>query len=248
MIVRSLPSLSTSCITKLLQTQSKEIYKKCNLADFNIDVDQLCNLRLSYNHLPIDTYHSSQASSDAVAYPTRFRRYACLGMQIFPDRLLHITPKTDPVFTQDVMDARKHPRVFDAIQPHILEDILPIASHVMALVHLYEPHHTTYDVSVHQVRLLSYTGSTSDNAPEGMHQDGADYIVSAMVLNKHNIHNDTSIIYDEHRQPLYRTSLDEGEFLFQDDTQLWHDITPIYNQPGYVGYRDILGFDIVKTP
>ena len=84
----------------------------------------------------------------------------------------------------------------------------------------------------------------ADNAPEGIHQDGADYIVSALIFNKYNIINDNSIIYNNHLEPIYQTQLQEGEGIFQNDTDLWHDITILEAQEGYLGYRDILGLDL----
>ena len=100
------------------------------------------------------------------------------------------------------------------------------------------------NISIHQVRLLSYPGYKSDNSPENIHQDGVDYIVSALVLNKKNIKGGKSIIYNENKQEMYNTYIDENEFIFQNDSDLWHDITKIESDGNYVGYRDILGFDI----
>lgn len=100
------------------------------------------------------------------------------------------------------------------------------------------------DISVHQVRLISYLNKISDNAPEGIHRDGADYIVSALILNKNNILNGKSIIYDQDKNKLDEYQLELGEFIFQEDKNLWHDITPILADNDYFGYRDILGFDL----
>ena len=115
---------------------------------------------------------------------------------------------------------------------------------IVELTHIREPGVNRYNVSVHQVRLLSYPTVASDNAPEGMHQDGTDYIVSALVMNRYNVQDDESIIYNSNKTEIYRKSLGEGEFIFQEDRQLWHDITPIRATRGFIGYRDILGFDV----
>ncbi len=77
-----------------------------------------------------------------------------------------------------------------------------------------------------------------------MHQDGADFIVSALVLNKHNIVGGNSIIYDNNKNEIYKDNLEVGDFILQEDKNLWHDITPIKALDGYIGYRDILGFDL----
>ena len=66
-----------------------------------------------------------------------------------------------------------------------------------------------------------------------------------MILNKHNIENDISVIYDENKKEIFRTHLNTGDFIFQDDIKLWHDIKPINSVGNYNGYRDIIGFDIL---
>ena len=131
------------------------------------------------------------------------------------------------------------------MEKHVLDDyFMELLSSIVCLTNRKEPLTKKYNVSVHQVRLLSYPHLTSDNAPEGIHQDGVDYIVSALVLNKHNISNDASIIYDDKKHEIFRKNLEVGDFIFQEDRQLWHDISLIQAEKGFLGYRDILGFDI----
>jgi len=91
----------------------------------------------------------------------------------------------------------------------------------------------------------------ADNAPEGIHQDGADYIVSALVIERRNVQGGTSIIYGPDKQTIYLTvTLQPGQGIFQADqgSDLWHDVTPIVlelNSSGGEGVRNILGFDIL---
>ena len=122
--------------------------------------------------------------------------------------------------------------------------MIPLFVPPLSLAHYFNPIPVEYKLDIHQVRLLSFNNQPSDNAPEGIHQDGADYIISALVLNKHNIENDTSIIYNKNKKEIYRTNLDTGDFIFQDDVNLWHDIAPINAANNCTGYRDIIGFDI----
>lgn len=119
-----------------------------------------------------------------------------------------------------------------------------LMTQIIGLSLLSSPDIKTIELAVHQVRLLSYPNIPSDNAPEGIHQDGADYIVSALIINKHNIQDADSIIYDTNKKKLYQKQLELGEFIFQEDKHLWHDITPIKTDSDFFGYRDILGFDL----
>ena len=68
------------------------------------------------------------------------------------------------------------------------------------------PDKTHFDISLHQVRQICYPGLESHNSPEGIHRDGADYIVSALVLNRFNVQDGESIIYTP----------DKKHILFQD--------------------------------
>ena len=43
---------------------------------------------------------------------------------------------------------------------------------------------------------------------------------------------------------MYSCQLEPGEFIFQDDRQLLHDIILIQAVDGFIVYRDILGFDM----
>ena len=56
-------------------------------------------------------------------------------------------------------------------------------------------------------------------------KDGADFIVSAFVINKVNIKGGESIIMDEGKVSQYSTYLDENQGIFQEDKNLWHYIT-----------------------
>ena len=83
------------------------------------------------------------------------------------------------------------------------------------------------------------------NSPEGIHKDGANYIISAFVINKKNIIGGKSIIYNENKNKIYETIINNNEFIFQEDKNLWHYVTPIETyDSNYNGIRDIIGLDI----
>jgi hypothetical protein len=43
----------------------------------------------------------------------------------------------------------------------------------------------------------------------------------------------------------YKTILDDQEGLYQEDIKQWHYVTPIQTIDEGIGYRDILGIDII---
>lgn len=101
-------------------------------------------------------------------------------------------------------------------------------------------------------------GVPGNNSPEGAHEDGADFIVSALVVNRDHILGGKSQVFEKLANGkmvnIFERELQPGEFLFQADTgeekhygnDLWHYVTPFYVEEGVSeAWRDIIGFDIV---
>lgn len=113
------------------------------------------------------------------------------------------------------------------------------------------PGATTLEMTAHWTFVHADAMLEGDNSPEGIHQDGADYIVSALVLERAGILGGESVVYtgDKSRE-LLRHTLQVGEGLFQDDRRLWHYVTAIKDDPSSppeYGNRSIIGFDINVT-
>jgi hypothetical protein len=108
---------------------------------------------------------------------------------------------------------------------------------------------TQIGVTCHQMSLLiDNTSHSVSNSPEGLHQDGSDYIVSALVVDKHNIEGGTSQLYCTEKEDFIKShTLEPGEGLFHVDrnSTIWHKVTPIKLKDPLIGtgYRNILGFD-----
>jgi hypothetical protein len=106
------------------------------------------------------------------------------------------------------------------------------------------------EIICHQMSLIiDNTTSSVCNSPEGLHQDGSDYIVSALVVDKYNIDGGTSKLYCTERGDFIKShTLNCGEGLFHVDkhSTIWHMVTPIkLKEPSMkTGHRNILGFDL----
>jgi hypothetical protein len=110
---------------------------------------------------------------------------------------------------------------------------------------------TSLRIICHQMGLTA-TSDGATNAPEGTHQDGADYIVSALVIERRGVTGGQSIVYGPDQRTEYlRHTLLEGQGLFQADagSSLWHSVTTVRptkpQDPDAV--RNILGYDIHVT-
>ena len=103
---------------------------------------------------------------------------------------------------------------------------------------------------MHQVRqIVGPNARRADNAPEGIHRDGADWIISALVVQRVGVLGGESVVYDPARRRLFRARLRAGEGLLQDDRQLWHDVSQIRLAPRHArGVRDLFGLDLFWIP
>ena len=112
---------------------------------------------------------------------------------------------------------------------------------------------TAMQITAWMMSCYTWTKGPTTNSPEGIHQDGADYIVSAYVIERTNVIGGTSRVFreDDLENSLMKFQLRPGEGLFQADagSPLWHDATHIEiadeRQP--FGVRSLLGFDVDIT-
>ncbi len=103
-------------------------------------------------------------------------------------------------------------------------------------------------LTFHEMGMVARPGRAPTNAPEGFHQDGSDYIVSALVVQRTNVTGGESQVTDAERHPLLTITLQPGQGIFQADagSPLWHNVTPVrmVKPEAGDGIRNILGFDV----
>ena len=216
---------------------NKYPYLKLNLKNVNFPMNTIIPFKKSFDYLPNDSYIKDH---------TRRRLYRNYLIENFNNDFI-ITPTYKNTFTQEVTDSRKNLRVFELIPEPMspfLINFLKMSSNLVNMNHPFKK----ISVDVHQVRQVCYPNITSHNSAEGIHQDGADYIISACVLNRYNIEGGISSIYDSDIKLLDKYLLKENDFIFQDDKKLYHYVTPIkYTESNSIlsqGHRDIIGIDV----
>lgn len=104
-------------------------------------------------------------------------------------------------------------------------------------------------VTCWQTGIVATPYRNGSNSPEGIHQDGSDYIVSALVTARDNIDGGVSRVFKEDKKTeVLSVALQPGMGIFQADagSSLWHDVTPIRveNTREGNGTRNLFGFDI----
>lgn len=198
--------------------------------------------------------------------PWRRRSVSNFRIKELENGELHITRHPVPKFIQDVDDSdyRSWPRVFqeapaEHVENKLFKQFLTVAFRTMqkARKNIGETV-SKAKIVVHFMSVKSTTDHPGDNSPEGAHEDGADYIVSALVINRINIIGGESQIIEQlkngQKDIIYSYALQPGEFIFQADSQdqhiygtdLWHHVTPfaVDDLSKGEGWRDIIGFDI----
>jgi len=218
-----------------------------NLNKFKISSKSFNHFSKSFNYLPFDPYINDF---------TRQRRFANYNVNFLDTELnnncinenILINYTGSHFFRQNVNDSRNNLRKFSLIhQPY---DIFLVNFIKQTLSHLRnKTGHKRFNINVHQVRQIAYPNRTSSNSPEGIHKDGCDFVVPALVLNRYNINGGISYVYTENKRELYNKILNKNEFILMNDRNLYHHVSPIQFHPNNdiyknEGYRDILGLDI----
>lgn len=201
---------------------------------------------------------NQQAKLEQLSKVTRQRSLAIFELTWQEDQF-QITPIEDTKFQQKVEDFREWERVFAPTDPKAIgstwfTDFLRATAKMVKQIH---PECTQLKMTAHFMRTLAYENIAGENAPEGIHEDGTPYIISALVINRKNALGGESSIYEQVNQQqkelLYKKALAAGEFIFQADTgeehifgnDLWHHVSAIFPEDvQQVATRDIIGLDI----
>ena len=93
-------------------------------------------------------------------------------------------------------------------------------------------------LTIHQIRVNTNVNSTN-LVPEGIHQDGYNYI-GIFIINLFNIIGGDSKIYDNNKNIIFEKKLNENQMIFINDRKLFHSVNNISsNDSKSIGYRDI---------
>jgi hypothetical protein len=100
--------------------------------------------------------------------------------------------------------------------------------------------------NVHFLRQVAHPGLSVNNVPDGRHQDGADFILSAFVVNLTNVIGGVSSVGTKGGFNYFEKRLLPGEGLIHDDRDYYHDITKIKSLDNKnAGIRDLISFEFL---
>jgi hypothetical protein len=107
----------------------------------------------------------------------------------------------------------------------------------------------TWEVRIHQIRIVASAMVPGLPAPEGIHQDGTDFLTLHLVRRR-NIEGGESTIYDLDRRPIQCFTMREPlDSMILEDPRIMHGVTPVVPADGQtLGTRDLLGIDFILSP
>lgn len=161
-----------------------------------------------------------------------------------------IEPRDDGSFNQAVSDFRARTRVFQLVEPEVTyhPGVLKLIASAAETARAHRPGVARLDVALHQMTVVARPKQAGHPAPEGLHQDGADFIVSALIVERSGVRGATSRVRDGREgDPVLEIELGQGQGIFQADagTTLWHEVSPIDLDAGVeLGHRMAFGLDL----
>lgn len=99
--------------------------------------------------------------------------------------------------------------------------------------------HPEAEIGVHQIRTTCSPDNLGNPAPEGIHQDGTDFI-GIFSVNRDNIQGgETQLFTAKKEKPVFHKILHPGELLLVNDHEFFHFTTPIKPEIEAQGIRDV---------
>ena len=199
-----------------------------------LPVSKLVNsIRISFNNLPVDKF-----LNDSETYKYRYRRYSSATVM----NSTIIWNNSSESFLQDKkinQYAGGVTRVFSPLEPHLKTFIGDnIISVVIGNI---IPAYGNYEVGAHQIRIIANDKYMGKPTPEGIHQDGFDY-VAVLCIDISNVAGGTSVLVDskDHNKKLLEKELKSGDVLVFNDRTYAHYTSPIVPKIPGSCYRDVI--------
>lgn len=96
-------------------------------------------------------------------------------------------------------------------------------------------------IEVHQMRIIAKDDSEVPAAPEGIHQDGFDF-VGVFTVGRHNLTGGELLVWQDKNAdaPISQISPSAGDYCIVNDQTLWHSASAIHaKDKSDVGYWDL---------
>ena len=198
----------------------------------NISFHAVDSMKDSFNRLP----HTSHLDGSY-----RLRRYSRIRMGEQPeiDETCDYIKLSQKPFNQSE-DYNKHQGGMSRLFEDIEDDVIVSLGMREMCDKFLKASGFEYDnvIEVHQMRIIT-TGEKTPVSPEGVHQDGYDFI-AIIGIERYNISGGQAFVHRTYGgKAIFETSLKSGEMLMINDKKLWHNANGIFRMhPDMQGYMD----------
>jgi hypothetical protein len=177
----------------------------------------------------------------------RYRAIAKFEIDVPSSGLLRIRRVSAGSFVQKTYgarDLRTQPRLFSEASEIVTEHgfFYKLCSFIFDQVRRGNRFANRLNVTLHQVSV-KVDWLRAFQLPDGIHQDGVDYVVSAIPIILRNVVTPMSSVFDDSGRILLNRRLSVGEGVLHDDRHYWHSVSPL-RAKGSPAMRCTLGFDI----
>ena len=212
-------------------------------SDLQLHWQRLCQ---DWDHLELDRYLKEDLKF-------RLRRYGRYAWSPAEDTLTPLAP--EPYFQPEDENAYAGgiARAFAPLLPETVSNpfLHALVRSTFACLPITGPKQAgtgTWEVRIHQIRIVATPEEPGLPAPEGIHQDGTDFLTLHLV-GRRNVVGGESTIYDLSCKSIQRFTLRETlDSLILEDPRIMHGVTPVHSADGQrLGVRDLLGIDFIFT-
>ena len=184
----------------------------------------------SYDQVPIDPY---------MAHQTRYKRFSQYRLTLDPDDGWQFSMLPHRAYSAF--------KKFNPVAGGILREYLPIEVDFQPIIKtvvdgpLPLDESVDWQINVHQNRSVTTLDNVAPLTPEGIHQDGHEYVMIS-ILRRENVRGGETRLWrsPDAAEPIWRGTMQPGQAVLLDDRAVWHDVTEIVPDVGEVGRRDIL--------
>ena len=200
--------------------------------DFDYKLERIRNLHFAafdpyFQNLPLDPY---------VQGKFRLRRFS--RFQGSPERLKRLEHK---YFEQSA--------AVNKLAGGIKRDFAELDDHMLALpdfqmlvaqfVDFSKIDPESAEIGIHQIRIVSSPDIVGEPAPEGIHQDGFNFVGIFCIKRENLIGAETHLYENPANPPIFAKELQPGEFVLVNDRRLYHFTSGMKPAGAGNGVRDV---------
>jgi hypothetical protein len=200
--------------------------------DFDYKVQRLSNLNApafqpSFENLPLDPYIQG-----------RFRRRRFSRFRGEPANLARLEHKYFVQSSEVNKLAGGIKRDFPELEDS-LTSLPEFHSLISRFVDFAKIDPVTTEMGVHQIRITASPEEQGEPAPEGIHQDGFDFVGIFCICRQNLLGAETHLYEDPGKSPIFAKELQPGEFLLVNDRRLYHYTSAVRSAGSGEGVRDV---------